>query len=211
MRCFIALCIGFFVSSFAWAQADVNPEQQLIDLLSSVTAMQADFVQISQEASGQVIRRSTGHMLLSRPGKFRWDVKQPQPQQIIADGKQLWVYDPSLAQVTRYRISRASATTNPAALLSEPLDEVVAQYRVQAVHQSGEKGLYFKLFPKDKASMLRWIALYFVDGQLAGMRLMDHLDQVSVFSFQHVQTKLSFSSVSFKFLSPPGVETIDAS
>lgn len=192
------------------AEETLNSEQQLISLLSNITSMQADFVQLNKDASGQIIRKSTGNMMLLRPGKFRWDVKQPQPQQIIADGKQLWVYDPSLAQATRHHVSKADASTSPAALLSDALDELAAQYQIDRLAKPRQTGLYFKLLPKTKTSMLHWVELHFIDEQLVGMRLMDNLDQLSEFSFQHIQLNPALSPDRFKFLSPPGVEIVNA-
>ncbi len=56
-------------------------------------------------------------MQLKRPNKFRWDYNKPYEQQIISDGKQVWLYDTELAQVTVRELSKALGSS-PAALLA---------------------------------------------------------------------------------------------
>jgi len=180
MKYFLALLLTLFSFSTAYAE---TPDEQLIGLLSNIHSMQAHFVQTNKDTRGHVIRRSTGTMLLLRPGKFRWDIKQPQPQQIIADGKQLWVYDPSLAQVTRHPLGKADVATSPAALL---------------------------LVPRGHSSMLHWVALHFTDGQLTSMRITDNLDQSSDFSFQQIIINPDLNPALFHFSSPPGVDVVNA-
>ena len=72
----------------------------LADGISSLTkfyqdtqAMQADFYQVVTDKKGNKIQEVYGHMQLQRPNKFRWDYDRPFEQQIISDGKQVWLYD----------------------------------------------------------------------------------------------------------------------
>ena len=39
-------------------------------------------------------------MALERPGRFRWQTKEPMEQLVVADGQKMWVYDVDLEQVT---------------------------------------------------------------------------------------------------------------
>ena len=202
----LTFTFSFIPSAYAEATAD----QQLIGLLSNIHSMQADFAQTNKDARGHVLRHSSGVMMLQRPGRFRWDVKQPQPQQIITDGKQLWVYDPSLAQVTRHRMGKADVATSPAALLSDSVDQLARQYQISQLSVASQTGLWFKLVPKTHSSMLHWVELHFTNGQLTGMRIADNLDQVSEFSFRKIQINPAINPGLFQFLSPAGVEIVNA-
>ena len=42
---------------------------------------------------------ATGVVYLKKGGKLRWEYTQPTPQEIVSDGKTLWVYTPALNQV----------------------------------------------------------------------------------------------------------------
>ena len=51
------------------------------------------FTQRVYDKKGAVIQNSSGLLYLSRPGKFRWVYMNPEPQEIVSDGKNVWIYD----------------------------------------------------------------------------------------------------------------------
>ncbi len=55
-------------------------------------------------------------MWLQRPGRFRWEYREPWERQIVADGDQVWMYDSELDQVTVQPAGQA-LQQSPAALL----------------------------------------------------------------------------------------------
>jgi outer membrane lipoprotein carrier protein len=60
-------------------------------------------VQISRKirfnAKGVVQQHNEGVLKAQEPNRFYWKTAEPYPQEIVTDGKTLWVYDPDLAQV----------------------------------------------------------------------------------------------------------------
>ena len=59
-----------------------------------------------------------------RPGRFIWRYEEPEVQEIIADGKRIWLYDEDLQQVTVTDIDERIAGT-PLVLLmgTVPLED----------------------------------------------------------------------------------------
>jgi outer membrane lipoprotein carrier protein len=104
------------------AQADGI--SSLKNFYAKTNAMRANFYQIVTDRQGQKIQEVYGEMQLKRPNMFRWDYNKPFEQQIISDGKQVWLYDTELAQVTVRALSKALGSS-PAALLAggESLDK----------------------------------------------------------------------------------------
>src|SRR3989337_2483186 len=71
--------------------------------------LKADFTQQAFNKSlGQTIK-AEGTVYLKRPGKMRWEYRAPSPQQIVSDGRSLWVYTPELNQVNVGEAPRALA------------------------------------------------------------------------------------------------------
>src|SRR3989304_7438086 len=71
--------------------------------------LRADFTQQAFNKSlGQTIK-AEGTVYLKRPGKMRWEYRAPSPQQIVSDGRSLWVYTPDLNQVNVGEAPRALA------------------------------------------------------------------------------------------------------
>src|SRR3990167_1551973 len=99
-----------------------TPTQQLVNLLSNIHAMTANFQQTLLDNRGKVLQKSNGNMALKRPNLFRWEIKQPEQQVIVADRRYLWVYDATLQQATKHRLDGEKSTT-PAALLSSSVSD----------------------------------------------------------------------------------------
>jgi outer membrane lipoprotein carrier protein len=85
--------------------------------LATVNTLSADFSQVVRNRDGQIVDRASGKLSLSRPDRFRWDYQKPYLQTIVADGKQLWLYDSDLEQVTVRALEQGLGST-PAMLLS---------------------------------------------------------------------------------------------
>lgn len=60
----------------------------------------ADFTQTSSLKAMQITDTASGKAMFKRPGMMRWEYEVPDRQQIITDGKKLWIYRPDENQVT---------------------------------------------------------------------------------------------------------------
>lgn len=61
--------------------------------------LKAEFSQSAFNKSLNQTIPAQGTVYLKKGGKLRWEYSEPTPQQIVSDGKKLWVYTPSLNQV----------------------------------------------------------------------------------------------------------------
>ena len=78
----------------------------LRDFFNNTTTMRAQFSQVVNDNQGRKVQEVEGTMQLQRPNKFRWDYKKPYEQQIVSDGKQVFLYDTELQQVTIRELSK---------------------------------------------------------------------------------------------------------
>ncbi|MDI1309611.1 MAG: outer membrane lipoprotein chaperone LolA [Methylotenera sp.] len=168
-------------------------------------AVKADFHQIVTDKQGQKIQEVFGEMQLKRPNKFKWNYHKPYEQQIISDGKQVWLYDTELAQVSVRELSKALGSS-PAALLAggDSLDK-----NFNLVNAFRKDGLdWVSTNPKDSDTGFNQILLAFKNDVLQEMDMID--------SFGH-QTKILFSNVvhnpvidpkTFLFKAPQGVDVV---
>lgn len=184
-----------------------TPSEDLTSLLSSFQGMRAEFKQVAIGGKSKSKEITTGDMALQRPGKFRWDVKQPNPQLLIADGHYLWIYDADLQQATRQSLDVNNANS-PASLLSGSITSLQNRFIVTGLPQSNMLN-GFRLKPKSDNDMFDWIELYFSkDKKLTKMLLKDNLGTLNTFYFNNVQINPSLSKNLFKFKAPKGVEVI---
>ena len=74
---------------------------------SRMQGLEADFVQVYQGADGRVARES-GHLLLKRPAKARWDYASPERKVFVSDGKNVFFYVYGEKSATRSSIKETA-------------------------------------------------------------------------------------------------------
>jgi outer membrane lipoprotein carrier protein len=74
-----------------------------------MTDLKADFSQTAFNKSLNQNIAAQGTMYLKKGGKLRWEYTEPTPQQIVSDGKSIWIYTPTLNQVNAGKAPEALA------------------------------------------------------------------------------------------------------
>jgi outer membrane lipoprotein carrier protein len=174
-----------------------SASQELANLLNRLQSLQANFSQTVMDGRGQILQKTSGQMILQRPGRFRWEVMQPSKQLLIADGQRIWFYDIGLQQVMIQK-QQTMAANSPAALLSDSPENLTKQFNVEFLMDV--QGFY--LIPKDQNALFRSITLIFQQNQLREMRLTDKLEQQTVIDFSQVKLNPSINAQTFHFVLP---------
>jgi outer membrane lipoprotein carrier protein len=169
-------------------------------------AMRAHFVQTVQGAAFDQPEESSGVLMMQRPGRFRWDYEKPYKQEIVADGKRLWIYDVDLDQVVVKPMSEALGDT-PAMLLS---GEGNLEERFQIHELAPTEGglLWVELIPKQKESGFESLRLAFKGADLARMELTDSFGQVTRLRFSQLERHVHLPPDTFRFVPPKGVDVV---
>lgn len=176
----------------------------LQEKLNQIKTMSAKFSQ-QVSAKRRVLSNSSGSMALLRPGKFRWDTKEPMPQLIVADGKKMWIYDVDLEQVTIKKQEKSIGGT-AALFLSGYSDSVARDYKVSQ-KQNGAR-LEFDMKAKDQEHGFKRIKMTFDKNTLVAMELYDQLGQVTQVKLKQIKINPKLSSSLFQFKPPAGVDII---
>lgn len=189
-RFFLALML-YLVSS------QVLATDQLSQLLNNLQTSRANFTQTVMNSRGQILQQVSGKMTIQRPGRFRWEVMQPNRQLLIADGHRIWFYDLDLQQITIQK-QKTADTDSPAALLSDAPKNLTQLFVIHPLMDV--QG--FTLFPKNKNALFQSITLIFQKDCLRQMRLTDKLDQQTVINFSQVELNPILSAKTFNFIIP---------
>jgi outer membrane lipoprotein carrier protein len=164
--------------------------------LDGLTTLQSRFEQAVLDTENSTSGLLRGEFLLDRPGKFRWDYAAPNKQVILADGRDIWIIDEDLKQVTRHYQSWALKGT-PAAFLT-------MQTSIEDDFEVVEKGeragtQWLELTPRDPESDLNRVLLGFADQELRQMELNDKFGQISRFRFFDVHRNVPIDPALFVF------------
>lgn len=196
--------LGLFLLLPLAASAD-SASQRLDDFFNNVQALQADFHQELFNDKGKKVKEARGTLVMQRPGKFRWDYQEPYKQLIVADGKNIWIYDSDLEQVTVKPMDAALGDT-PALLLSgaQPLQE---DFLITDLGAS--EGLeWVELLPKAPETTFERVRLGFGARDLEQMELLDNFGQMTRLRFTNLQRNGHPDPALFTFTPPPGVDVM---
>jgi outer membrane lipoprotein carrier protein len=199
------LVMGLGYSASITAAQDAARER-LDYFFTKVNSLKGSFNQQVYDKKGKIIQKAAGQLYLNRPGKFRWVYSTPDPQEIIADGKNVWIYDKDLEQVT-VKPMRAAIASTPIAILTR---KASAQSQFQVTKLEGRKaGLdWFNLKPHRNSRDFKNIELALdVKGSLRKMVMFDKLGQKTVINL-NVKNNAPVSSKQFFFKPPAGVDVI---
>jgi outer membrane lipoprotein carrier protein len=197
--------------SSAILAATKKPDDELSQLLNNIRTMQATFKQfIVSRTNTKVGQETIGAMILERPGKFRWEITQPNKQLIIINKNKLLLYDIDLAQVTKRKMDYRKPG-NPAMLLSGNTETLKQLFKITKL-KSPDRKIWFELKPKSKSatnSGYQWVRICFEQGRLTRMRILDNFDQQSEINFKNIVVNTKISGYKFKFVIPSDVDVVD--
>lgn len=179
--------------------------KSLRDFYNQTHAMRAEFSQVVTDKQGRKVQEVQGEMQLKRPNKFRWDYNKPYEQQIVSDGKQVWLYDTELAQVTVRALSKALGSS-PAALLAGD-DTLDKNFKFTNASQNNDID-WVKAVPKTEDSGFESILLGFKAGELKEMELIDSFGLQTKISFSNIEQNPSLDNKTFLFKTPKGVDVV---
>lgn len=197
----ILMAFSLLIASSVWAQSS---EELLQTKLNNIRSMTASFKQVVK-AKNKVVSQSSGTMALQRPGRFRWQTKEPLAQLMVADGKKIWVYDRDLEQVTVKKQSKGLGGT-AALFLSGYDDNVTRDFNV--IQSGAGKELVFDLKSKSSKANFQRIKLKFNQDNLTGLELYDQLGQRTTVRLSQIKFNPKLTESLFQFKTPKGVDVV---
>ena len=172
---------------------------------TEVNSFNARFKQVVLDERHNPIQESSGMLWIERPNKFRWDYEKPYQQQIVADGKRLWVYDVGLQQVTVRTLTGGLGDT-PAMLLAGRgrLDE---NFTIKSLDAQNDLE-WVQLTPKRKNSGYEDIRIGFALGKLRALEMVDGFGHVTRVMLESSRENLQIEPARFSFTPPEGVDVV---
>ena len=190
----------YALTSPAFAQ---SAEKRLNDALAKLDNLTADFKQTVLDDEKKIVQQSSGKVAIQRPGKFSWIYTTPYEQRIIADGKELWIYDVDLDQVTVKPMATGLASAPIMILMRQ--DKIDSEFNISEIGQ--RKFLYWvKLEPKTRDMDYTDVYIGLEDGAVKAMELRDKFGQSTQIVFDKLRLNVVHNPATFKFVAPAGVD-----
>jgi outer membrane lipoprotein carrier protein len=200
------LLAASLVATLASGAADAGARQKMQAFTLGLKGLDGRFEQRVYDSDGRETEASSGTVKVAAPRSFRWQTLKPSPQLVVADGDQVWIYDPDLEQVT-VRNQSAEEQSSPLSVLIDPT-ELDRQYKVSEGGTAA--GLeWLVLAPKQgEDASFKQARLGFGAAGLVRMELQDSLGQRTVIGFGPWRRNPGFSAGTFRFTPPPGTDVV---
>ncbi len=198
--------------SFSTQAQEASALAELERLITQVKSARADFVQRVQEPARpdrpSRVKTSSGRLAFERPNRFRWTYVKPFEQTLLADGRQFWLHDPDLAQVTVKPQSADLRQTALGAIASvSDMASLKQSYAIQTLPPAD--GLVsLVLTPHAADGQVRELRLAWREGQLARMVMLDAMGQRTEWQLSNWQDNPRLPESTFRWVTPPGTEVI---
>ncbi len=212
---FFVLALTTFSHSVLSQGAPLNGVEQLRQFVKTVQSAQGEFAQQQMRTPKanepqdklKLVRQTSGQFIFQRPGKFVWDTQKPYEQKLIADGKQLLMWDKDLNQLTIRSASQALAASPAAILFGE--SALDAQFELE---DGGTKTdlQWVNLKPKAKPGQsdlpYTKIAIGMGAGLPKALELTDGFGSIVLVVFNQMQINPKIEPSLFQLKAPPGAE-----
>ena len=218
-RLVLALAVTLVLAAPGAARCAEPPPMSLDDAVrglegaySKMTDLKAEFDQTAFNKSLNQSIPAKGTVYLKKGGKLRWEYADPTPQQIVSDGKTLWVYTPALSQVNTG--AAPEALSGPAgsflAGLGKVREHFAARFLNPAEPRDKDGNVVLDLTPKQPLPTMTRLILS-ADPRTWEVRkavVYDQFENTVTMLFRKTTVNAGLPDSLFTFVAPKGVATV---
>ncbi|MFZ0886994.1 MAG: outer membrane lipoprotein carrier protein LolA [Candidatus Binataceae bacterium] len=159
--------------------------------------------------AGGANRDREGTVVYHKPGRMRWEFKEPQAETIVSDGTTLYSYEPDLNQVIETSVGRAFKSSAPAALLLG-IGSIERDFSASLPDSPpADKLVHLSLKPKQGGSEVA-LGLDRASYDVVTLTVTDELGNTTAFEFSDIRTNAPLEDGLFHFKVPPGADIVTA-
>jgi len=177
-----------------------------------MTDLKADFTQTAFNKSLNQTIPASGTVYLKKGGKLRWEYSDPTPQEIVSDGKTLWVYTPTLSQVN---VGPApEALSGPAGSFLSGLGRLREHFTVRFLNPAEPRdkdgNITLDLTPKQPLPTMSRLVLAVDPRSWEARRAVtyDQFENTVTMQFSKITVNTGLADKLFTFVAPKGVATV---
>ena len=200
------LLLGFCLSTPVMAAGESGPARaELERFANQLESFQAEFKQTVKSQDGRIQDQTGGNIWLESPDKLRWVYTGEFPEVIVADGKNIWVYDESLDQVT-VKPQSDSSTNSPLMILTN-VSQLDEEFQVTELGDF-EGMVLLELKSLDGESEFERILLGMTADGIRMMAMEDAFGQRTEIHFENIMMNPFIDPGLFLFEPPEGTDVV---
>jgi outer membrane lipoprotein carrier protein len=215
----IVIALAMLLALVAPAGAQPAPGPTLDEVVRGVegaygrmTDLRGEFTQSALNKSLNQTIDAKGVVYLKKGGKLRWEYAEPTKQEIVSDGKTIWIYTPQLNQVNTGPAPEALA--GPAGSFLSGLGKLREHFNVRFLNpaqpRDADGNVVLDLTPKQSLPTLARLVLS-LDGKSYDVRkavVYDQFENTVTMRFAKVAINSGLPDKLFSFVPPKGAATV---
>ncbi len=175
---------------------------------NSVKTLEADFSE-TYKLQGRS-RTETGVLYLRKPGRMRWEYRDPAGKLFISDGKDAYFYTPDNNRAEKIKLKESEDLRAPMAFLLGKLD-FSREFQKFTMKSEGDK-TWITALPKNDDVPYRQVQfLISPDSQIERLIVTGQDASVLDFVFTGEKTNVALNDTMFRFRLPAGAQFIESS
>ena len=209
---FLALAVPLVSVASAAQVADTRAVARLVDEhYNHLKTLKASFTEIYQGPG--ISRSESGTLWLKKPGRMRWEYRQPREKLFVADSQNAYFYVPGERQARKTGIKKLDDIRSPIRYLlgktklEKELDGLSAAPDVPPL-TNGD--IVLRGVPRNMQDRISDVVLEISPAHQITRILIHEVDGTSTdFRFSQIEENVPVQDSLFRFTPPPGVDTIE--
>jgi outer membrane lipoprotein carrier protein len=192
------------------APSPLELAQKLQARYEETKTMTADFKQSTSVPMTTRKRVGAGKVVISKPGRIRWDYQTPDKQVLISDGKKVSMFIANSAQMVVQPVSEYINSDVTYAFFVGT-GNIVRDFKVLPPERQADASLKaIKLVPKTAHPQVDYLHVWIDENfMVRRLEIVDHFGSITDLAFSNITRNVPVSPETFVFTPPLGTEIIE--
>ena len=173
----------------------------------SIETLTFEFTQELSMTGMESLFEATGKAAFKKPGMMKWDYISPDTQQIVSDGKTIWIFQPAFNQVI---VSSFPKERNIARDFLSGMGRLNEDFSITFLEGSSNKPYHLKLTPKEPQTNTTGLIIKVNEktSMVEAFTNFDLLGNATKIKMKTVEINPELSSDFFSFTIPEGAKVV---
>lgn len=212
LKFFVLFAIAAALPMAALGQTDARAIADRVDKhYNALQTLQSEFTETY--AGNGIARTESGTLWLKRPGRMRWEYREPRQKLFLTDGHTAWFYVPGERQARKTPVKKLEDLRSPLAYLlgrTKLEKEFTGLSLAPDVKPEVASDVVLRGVPRHMGGITQVLMEVAPDGHFNRIEVQQEDGSVTSFRFANQRENVAMSDQKFRFSPPPGVETIEA-